>query len=91
MHDSNPAPDHNVPRVIETCVRSRGEWNMNIILMLTTSVAHVICGYDMGNNYACIMAHVICGCKTENNDHKKIRDFPIKDFGDPPPPPPLKK
>ena len=72
MHDSNPAPDHNVPHVIETCVRSRGEWNMNIILMLTTSVAHVICGYDMGNNYACIMAHVICGCKTESNDHMKI-------------------
>ena len=41
MHRGNPAPDHNVP-VIETCVRSRGEWNMNIILMLPSSVAHVI-------------------------------------------------
>ena len=42
MQGGNPAPDHNVPRVIETSVRIWGD--MNIILMLPLSVAHVICG-----------------------------------------------
>ena len=56
MHGDKPPPDHNVPRVIETGVRIGG--NMNIILMLSLSVAHVICGCNVGNNYC--MHYSIC-------------------------------